>query len=329
MTKYFKSKLAKNVLAAFLAASMGSAALAEDFPNKPINMIVTSEAGAPSDFVARVLTERVGPKLGQPVLIENLSGAGGILGAQKLAKAVPDGYTIGQFNSGLPTILPYMMKDLAFDPLKDFKPIAVAGLPTSILVVRSDLGVKTLPEFIEMVKKNPNKVTYASVGAGSTQHLLQAGLNNMAGIEMKHIPYKGAAQAMTAVISGEVDAYWLASQPALGPIKEGQLIPLAVHTAERLPILPDVPTVKESTSLPFEMGAWWAIFVPRDTPENVMTILRTKFNEVIADPAVMENFQSRGIGVRVIEDPAAFQAEIEREAQRNKELITSLGLLVQ
>jgi tripartite-type tricarboxylate transporter receptor subunit TctC len=313
------------LFAVALALVLAPLTSSQAYPDKPITLIVNGQAGAPSDFVARMIAERGGPKLGQPILIENQPGAGGILGAQKVAKSAPDGYTLGLFNQGVLTTLPYISKDLSFDPQKDFEPIAIAGTTAAVLVVRPGLGVKTLAELIALAKMTPGKIKFASVGIGSPQHLYMERLNVLAKTKMTHVPYRGAPQAFNAVVSGEVDAYWTAVQISLGAIKDGRVVALAVCTPARSPSLPDLPTVREATTFDYEFTGWWAIFAPRGTPDAITHSLQQTFREALEDPSLVARFQDQGVGTQNIE-PDAIRKLIDKETAETRDLITTLGL---
>ena len=227
-----------------IGAMQPEAAAQAGYPVKPVTIIVPLQAGTASDLVMRVVGEKLGEALGQRAVVENVPGAGGAVGAGRVAKAAPDGYLLGAFNNGVHTILPHMDTRLGFDPATDFAPITLLARFPSVLIVPADLPARSLQELFALARQSPGKLNYASVGCGSPQHLAMEMLLGAAGVQLAHVPYKGGAQATLAIAANEVQAFWIATSVALGQIRAGKVRALAVGEKNRTAALPDVPTVR-------------------------------------------------------------------------------------
>jgi tripartite-type tricarboxylate transporter receptor subunit TctC len=287
----------------FLHLAAGAVALpalsriasAQAYPAHPVTIVVPLQAGTASDLVIRVLVDKMSPRIGQPIIVDNVAGGGGGLGAQRVAKAPPNGYVLGAFNNGVHTILPYLGTRLGFDPFKDFVPITLlVGIP-SVLIVNSVLPVRSLSELIALAKQSPGKLNYASVGPGSPQHLAMEQLKEAAGIDLTHVPYRGGGQATLAIAQNEVNAFWIATSVALPFIQAGTVRALAVGETHRIPTLPDVPTAAEAGLPGYAYAPWLALFAPAGTPVSVVDFLRRQFTDALSEPDVRERLAAQGL----------------------------------
>jgi tripartite-type tricarboxylate transporter receptor subunit TctC len=313
------------LLALLSVVTIASASAQTNFPVRPITLIVPLQAGTASDLVARILSEKVGAKLGQSIVVENAPGAGGATGSMRVARAAPDGYTIGALNNGVHTVLPHIVAKLPFEPFKDFEPITQLARFPSVLIVNKDLPVQTLKDFIALAKKDPGKLNYASVGPGSPQHLAMEQLKADAGIDMTHVPYRGGAQATQAIAAGEVNAFWIATSVALPFIEAGTVRVLAVGDKTRTKTLPNVPTVDEAAIPGYEYTASLALFAPAGTPKDVLDLLRREFTAALNDPDTVAKLQKAGLEGRS-STPEALQSWLKTEMARVRTLVERVGL---
>jgi tripartite-type tricarboxylate transporter receptor subunit TctC len=257
-------------------------------------LVVAVQAGTAGDLVGRVLAESVGNKSGQRIVVENILGAGGAIGAQRVARANPDGYTIGLFNNGVHAILPNMGTPMGFDPWTDLAPVTLLVETASVLIASPNLKANSLRELIAMAKAAPDKLTYASVAFGSPQHLAMEQLKSDAGIEMLHVPYRGGAQATMAIAQSEIDVFWINTSVALPFIEAGKVRPLAVGSRQRVSVLPDVPTVREQGLPNYEYTGLYTLFVPARTPQPIIDTLSKAFAEGLNDPKVVAILKQQG-----------------------------------
>jgi tripartite-type tricarboxylate transporter receptor subunit TctC len=278
----------------FQLLAFAATAQAQTYPARPINLVVAVQAGTAGDLVGRVLAESVGNKLGQRIVVENVVGAGGAIGAQRVARASVDGYTLGLFNNGVHAILPNMGTPLGFDPWTDLAPVTLLVETASVLIASPNLKANSLRELIAMAKAAPDKLNYASVAFGSPQHLAMEELKSQAGIEMMHVPYRGGAQATLAIAQSEVDVFWINVSVALPFIQSGKVRPLAVGSRERVSVLPDVPTVREQGLPDYEYTGLYTLFAPARTPDAVMATLSKAFADGLADPKVVAILKQQG-----------------------------------
>ena len=313
-------------LLALLSSVIAAPALAQNnYPARSITLIVPLQAGTASDLVARILSEKVGAKIGQPIVVENAPGAGGATGSLRVARASPDGYTIGTLNNGIHTVLPHIIAKLPFEPFKDFEPITQLARFPSVLIVNKDLPVETLKDFIALAKKDPGKLNYASVGPGSPQHLAMEQLKADAGIDMTHVPYRGGAQATQAIAAGEVNAFWIATSVALPFIEAGTVRVLAVGDRSRTRTLPNVPTVDEAAIPGYEYAASLALFAPAATPKEIVDFLRREFTAALNDPETIAKLQKAGLEGRS-STGEELQSWLEAETARVQALVARVGL---
>lgn len=271
-----------------LAATIwtGAAAAQEGFPNRPIRLVVPFAAGGSTDIVARIIAAKMGDILKQPVVVDNRGGAGGNLGAAAVARAAPDGYTVLMGTVATHAINPALYTKMPYDPVKDFAPVSLLVNVPNVVIVHPSLNVKTTAELIALLKANPDKYEYASSGIGTPLHLSGALFESMAGVKMVHVPYKGAGPAMLDVVSGQVKIMFDNLPSAIGQIRKGAVVGLAITTKDRSPAAPDLPTVSESGLPGYETYSWNAIFAPAGTPMAIVDKLAQAGAEAVADPEV-------------------------------------------
>jgi tripartite-type tricarboxylate transporter receptor subunit TctC len=288
----------KRLLCAAWLAGASCAALAQGaYPAKSIQMVIPLAAGSAVDVGARVLTQQMGTQLGQAFYIENIPGSAGLIGAERVAKAAPDGYTLGGFNDSVLTMVPHVYKT-NWDPLTDFTPVSLVGTIEWGVVVKPDSPYKTLADLIAAAKAAPTRLNYGSGGNGSPQHLAMAMFANRTGIDVTHVPYKGATPAAIAVAAGEVDAAFQGLGTVTALIAGGKLRLLAVSTPQRLPQYPNVPTVIEAGVPGFQFNSWFALVAPKGTPAPIVERLNDAMKKSLADPATRKQLTDQGMTVR-------------------------------
>ena len=311
--------------AAAFAVVCSAHAAAQNYPNQTIKIIVPQPPGGGFDTVGRILADKLGPLLGQTVLVENRIGAGTLVGTEAAAKAAPDGYTLllGALSNIALNVGVY--EKLPYAPLKDFTPIGLAVTWSYTLVARKDLPQKDLKEVIEYARANPEKVTYASGGKGSGQHIAIAVTAQLAGVKMTHVPYRGAQAAYQDILGGRVDLFFDISSTARSQVDGGTVRALAVSSKDRQKMHPDVPSVMETGVAPLDMESWFGLFAPAATPAPILERLRAELAKVIAVPAVAEVFAKTGGRVLKL-TPAEADAMIRRDIERWTRLIEEAGL---
>ncbi|ANK93108.1 MULTISPECIES: Bug family tripartite tricarboxylate transporter substrate binding protein [Rhizobium] len=293
----------------------GSSAVAEDFPDRAITLVVPFAAGGSTDVVARIVAQKMSEDLDQQVIVQNVAGAGGNLGAGNVARAEPDGYTILMGTVATHALNPLILKSTPYDPEKDFAPVSLLVVVPNVLVVNPELPAKTVQELVALLKAEPDKYSYASSGNGTPLHLSGELFKSMAGVSMQHIPYKGAGPALNDVIGNQVPIMFDNLPSSSSHIKAGTLRALAVTTAERAPSFPDVPTIAESGIPGYETYTWNALFAPANTPSEVVTRLNASANKALKDPAVaerMKEFSATIVGSTPEELAAHVKAELAK-----------------
>lgn len=295
-----------------LAAAFAPYASAQQYPNKPIRVVVPWPPGGLVDIAGRVVGERLHAALGQPFIIENKPGAGGIIGADQVAKAAPDGYTIVLTTSAL-NMNAALRSKLPFDVAKDFEPIAVVAYAAAILVVHPALGVSSVKELIALAKTKPGKLTYASAGTGTPAHLSAELFKSMLGLDILHVPYKGAPPAMTDQIAGRVDFHFANAAVALPQIKAGTVRALAVTSAKRFAAVPDVPTMAEAGVPKFEADQWLGYLAPRGTPRAVVERLVAEMNKALSSDEVRATLAQNGMSAAAPATPSEFGAYFKQD----------------
>ncbi|QRY67635.1 tripartite tricarboxylate transporter substrate binding protein [Ensifer sp. PDNC004] len=299
-------------LMALTALPLGSTALAEGFPDRPITLVVPFAAGGSTDVVARIVAQKMSEDLGEQVIVQNVAGAGGNLGADNVARADPDGYTILMGTVATHALNPLILKTKPYDPEKDFAPISLLVVVPNVLVVNPELPAKNVAELLALLKAKPDEYSYASSGNGTPLHLSGELFKKMAGVSMQHIPYKGAGPALNDVIGNQVPIMFDNLPSSSSHIKAGTLRALAVTTAERAPSFPDVPTVAEAGIPGYETYTWNALFAPANTPEPVVARLNETANKALKDPAVVERMKEFSATI-VGSTPEELQAHVKAE----------------
>ena len=323
MTKTFR----RTVLAALSLAVLLTAvhARAQDFPNKPIKLIVPFTTGGSNDVLARVIAQKLSTSMGQPVIVENKAGASGNIGADLVAKAPPDGHTLLIAANNILTMNPALFKKMPFDSLKDFKPITVLGTVPVVLVAGPSMRAASVKELVSTAKKAPGKMTYASSGVGSPQHLSAELFKAMTKTFIVHIPYKGQAPAIIDLLGGQVDVEFGAVNSLLPHIKSGKLRPLGVTGRTRARVLPDVPTIAEAGVPGYESDIWIGLVAPANTPEPIIDRLNQEVRKALALPDVVESLAQQGIYAQTT-TPAEFEKLIADDLRRWTTVIKSSGI---
>lgn len=283
---------------ALSALSLGQPAAAQTFPDRTITLVVPFAAGGSTDVVGRVVAQKMGDILGQQVVVENVAGAGGNLGADRVARSDPDGYTILMGTVATHALNPLILKQKPYDPEKDFSPVSLLVIVPNVLVVNPKLEVNSVAELIELLKKDPDKYSYASSGNGTPLHLSGELFNSMAGVKMQHVPYKGAGPALNDLLGNQISIMFDNLPSSSSHIKGGTLKALGITTKERAPSFPDVPTVAETVP-GYETYTWNALFAPAGTPAEVVAKLNEAANAALKDPAVadrMKDFSATVVG---------------------------------
>ena len=294
-----------------LAALLSAQAVAQQFPSKPITMVVGFEPGGGTDTVARVVAKFLAENLGQQVLVENRAGAGGNIAVDYTIKSAPDGYTIVLANVGSLTVNPHLMK-LGYDPLTDLAPVTMAVIFPNIIVTHPKANAKTLAEFIKRAKEKPNTVTYGSSGVGGAGHLAGALLEQMAHIQLVHVPYKGGGPAMRGLVGGEIDSYISTPVAAMPHIQSGRVFAIASTGAKRSTALPNVPTIAESGYPGYEAVNWYAYLAPAKTPRPIVDQLNRELVKVLRTPAAVSLLEKQGVDPEPT-SPEALAAYMKRE----------------
>jgi len=315
-----KRLIALSVLAALAAGS----AAAQEWPSQTVNIMVGFGPGSTPDLVSRVIADSLRKKLGQPFVVHNRPGAGGNIGLESVAKAAGDGYTIGTTIPGPLIVNPMTMK-MSYDPKKDIKPVTILATQPSVLVVNAKLGVNNLKELIALLKANPGKYNYSSIGIGSISHLSMEMVALASGTELQHVPYKSSPEALAAIVAGEVHMATLAPNAVTGPAEAGTVKMIAVSTPKRWPAIPQVPTFAEQGIEGVQAEAWMAMVAPAQTPQPVVDRLYQEVKAALESAEVKEQMAKFGfepVGIT----PAEFAKRIEEEEKRWSKVVDAAGL---
>jgi len=313
------------LLLALCLCALGAPATAQTYPDRTIKIIVPQPPGGGFDTVARILADRLGPLLGQSVVVENRTGAGTLVGTEAAARAPADGYTLLLGALSNIALNPGLYPKLAYDPLKDFTPVGLAVTWSYTLVARKDLPHKDLKELIADARANPEKITYASAGKGSGQHIAMAVTAQLAGVKLTHVAYRGAQAAYQDVLGGRVDLFFDISSTARSQVDSGTVRALAVSSKDRQAMHPDVPSVAETGVAPLDMESWFGLFAPTETPAAALERLRSEFAKVAAMPEVVELFAKTG-GRAMRLSLAETEALLRRDVERWTKLIKDAGI---
>src|SRR3984893_5641983 len=315
----------RTALIAALALACGAAGVhAQDYPSRPITLVVPYSAGGGNDVMARIVAEKMSRSLGQQIVIENKGGAGGSIATRQVAKSPPDGYTLGLGGTGTLAINPTLYANVGYDPRKDFEPVGLIATSALVVLVNPAVEAKTIPELIALAKREPGKLNYASAGTGSGIHLGAALLAYMAGITLTHIPYKGSAPALTDLLGGHVAIYLSSLPPAIGLVQDGKVRALAVTGPERSKIFPDLPTVAEAALPGYAAVLHYGIVAPAGTPKPIVDKLATALRVAIAAPNVQQRIAADGAEVMGM-TPEEYAADIDREETKWSDVVRRSG----
>jgi tripartite-type tricarboxylate transporter receptor subunit TctC len=304
-----------------LSSSKGQA-----YPVKPIRVILSVPAGATPDVTARLVTPGLASVLGQPLVVDNRGGAGGLIGAEIVAKAAPDGYTVFISSPGALTILPHLRK-VPYDTLRDFTPISLISVGPFVLIVHPSVPAKTVKELIALAKAQPGKLNYASAGSGVANHLAMELFKQMAGVDITHVPYKGAPQAVTDVLAGHMNMMFNSIAPLVGHIKAGRVRVLGIASAKRSPQVPEVPTISEAGVPGFEAENWFGMFAPAKTPQRIIARLNEAVVKVVRSPEIQSQFAALGADA-VGNSPVEFAAFVRRDMEKYAKVVRISGAKV-
>jgi tripartite-type tricarboxylate transporter receptor subunit TctC len=312
------------VLTLLAVALAASPAAAQDYPSRPITLIVPYAAGGGNDVMARVAAEKMSKTLGQQVVVENRGGAGGSIATRQIAKSPPDGYTLGLGGTGTLAINPTLYPNVGYDPRKDFAPVGLIATSALVVVVHPSLPVRTIPELIALAKKEPGKLTFASAGTGSGIHLAADYFATLAGIKLTHVPYKGSGPALTDLIGGHVSMYFSSLPPAVGLMRDGKVRALAVTGAKRSPLFPDLPTVAESGLPGYEAVLHYGIVAPAGTPKPAIDKLSAALREAVMSEDLKQKLARDG-AEPLPSTPAEYAADIDREETKWSAIVKKSG----
>jgi tripartite-type tricarboxylate transporter receptor subunit TctC len=307
------------------AALTAGGALAQQYPSKPIRLIVPFTPGGSTDIVARIAGQKLGEALGAQVLIDNRPGAGGNIGVELAAKSAPDGYTLVMGHIGTFAVNPALYARLPYDPIRDFAPISLVAMVPNMLVVHPSLPVKSVKELIALSRSRPGQLNYGSSGAGGTPYLAVEYFKLMAKVDIVHIPYKGAAPMIIDLIGGQLSLTITGIPPLLPHVKAGKLKALAVATSKRLPLLPELPTIAEAALPGYEATSWYGVLAPAATPKEIITRLNTEIVKAIARPDAAERLSGEG-AEPATSTPEQFGAFIKSEIVRWGRVIKAAGV---
>ena len=317
----FKLLRASFLVSALLAAV---AARADDWPTHVIKATIPFGAGSATDVVPRLVFDRLGVELGQSIIVENRTGAGGTLGAAQVAKAAPDGYSILAHSSAL-TIAPAIFPNLTYDATKDLSSVLMIGSSANVMIVPASRPWKTVQDFIAAAKAKPGSISFGSVGIGSAVHISAEKFRLAAGIEATHIPYRGGSEVIADILGERIDFYFCPLATALPLIREGKVRALVVSTDTRAADLPDVPTPSEVGLKNADSAIWFGLFVPAKTPASIIGKLHDAGVKVLGDPATQENLKKLGVAPMPM-SPAEMDALVKRETAANLEVIKAAGI---
>jgi tripartite-type tricarboxylate transporter receptor subunit TctC len=310
------------VAAALLAPLAG----AQSYPVKPVRVILSVPAGATPDVTARLVTPGLANVLGQPMVVDNRGGAGGLIGAEIVSKATPDGYTVFISSPGALTILPHLRK-VPYDTLKDFTPISLISVGPFVLIIHPSVPAKTVKDLIALAKAQPGKLNYASAGSGVANHLAMELFKQMAGVDITHVPYKGAPQAVTDVLAGHMNMMFNSIAPIVGHIRAGRVRVLGIASAKRSPQLLEVPTISEAGVPGFEAENWFGMFAPAKTPQRIIARLNEAVVKVVRSPDIQSQFAALGADA-VGNSPEEFAAFVRRDMERYARVVRISGAKV-
>ncbi len=312
------------IIALHLLCAAGTV-YAQAYPTKPIRMLVGFPPGGGTDIIGRIVAQKLGEAIGQLVIVDNRGGASGQLAAELVSKAAPDGYTIMMAHIAAISILPSLVTKLPYDSQKDFLPVSLSAIGPNLLVVHPSLPVRNVKELIALAKARPGQLQYASPGSGTVQHLAGELFKLQAKVDMLHIPYKGSGQSIVDLISGQVHLDFDSVPPVINFVRQGKLRALAVTSAKRFSLLPDMPTVEEAGVKGFDMSTWWGIVVPAGVSKDIVNKLHTEMVKAIRQPDAKEKIASVGADT-VGNTPDEFGAFIRSETAKYARIIKAANI---
>ncbi|HEY3634659.1 MAG TPA: tripartite tricarboxylate transporter substrate binding protein [Caldimonas sp.] len=306
---------------ALVAGSAGARAqTSADWPKGPVHIVVPYGPGSTPDLIARIVGDKLAKRTGQPMIVDNKPGAAGNIGTDAIAKAPPDGSTIGVSIAGPLGVNALLFKKMPYDPAKDLELVSIAATQPSVLVVASSLGVNSTDELVALMKKNPGKYNYASMGAGTISHLAMEALATKSGTSVVHVPYAGSGPAVTALLSGTADIAVLPAAAVMPQVKAGKVKALAVATGKRSGALPELPTLAESGLKDIQADAWMGFVVPAKTPDAIVKRLHAELVQILADPEVREKLKLQYMDV-IADSPAEARAVLAADIERWRPII--------
>jgi tripartite-type tricarboxylate transporter receptor subunit TctC len=313
---------------ALLAAALASPVVAQpaaNWPDRPVRIVVPFPPGSSTDIISRVAAQKFSSKFGQQFIVENRPGASGNLGADIIAKAAPDGYTIGLITASTHGVTPALGTKLPYDSINDFKPVSMIGGAPYVLVLYPGVPAKNVSELIAEAKAKPGKLTYGSAGLASLAHLAAALFSTQAGVEMTHIPYKSSAQSVIDIMTGRLDMQFATVGPTLESIRDNKLRAIATTGSKRVSSLPDVPTMMEQGIKDYDVSLWYAYVAPAGTPDAIIAKLNTAMAEILKEPDVVENFDKQGLAPEP-GPPSAVTDRIRNEITKWRDLVAKTGI---
>ena len=320
------TKTISGILAALSALLIAGSAMAQsNYPDRPIRLVVAFPPGGPSDIVARLMADKLTEVLGKPAVVENVSGASGNIGTERVAKSAPDGHTLLISAPGPLVVNPALYQKVPFDPIGDFAPISQLCFTPNVLVVNTDLPVKSVRELVAYARKNPGKLSFASGGAGTSNHLAAELFKFMAGINLQHVPYRGVSVSVPDIVAGRIPVAFLSMPTALPLAREGKLRALAVGSTTRWSAAPEIPTMDEAGVRGFSSTVWHSFLAPAETPPAIIERLHRETIRILALPDVRRIFDDQGLAV-IGSTPAEFAAVIKAEGQQWAKVIKDAGL---
>ena len=321
----FKIRSASLLLAAGVLATIAGATYAQPaYPNKPIRLVVPFSAGGPTDVLARAIGQKLSDSLGQPIVVENRPGAGGNIASDNVAKAQPDGYTLILGTVGTHAINASLYSKLAFDTVQDFTPIALVASATIVMVAHPSVPAKTVKELVALAKSKPHQLNFASPGSGTPQHLAGELFKTVAGVEMVHVPYKGAAPALTDLLGGQVSLGFVSLPAALPYVKAEKLMALGVTASKRSAAAQEVPTIAESGLPGYEVENWYGVLAPPGTPKEIVNKLNTEIMKLLQTQDIKERLNNQGFEI-LQSTPEQFAAFIKMELVKWAKVIKLSG----
>lgn len=321
-------RLLRLAVTGFALAVTGTALWAQAYPSKPIRLVIPWPTGGGADTLGRPIAQRLSERLGQPVVVENRSGAAGSIGAAMVAQAPADGYTLLLNYLSDSAINPHLYDKVGYDPLKDFTPLTEIARGTFVLVVHPSLGIKSVQDLVALARAKPGELTYGSAGNGSLGHLAGAMFSTMSGLKLSHIPYKGSGPLLTDMLAGRLTLTFADATVALPHVAAGKLVALGVTSARRSPVAPDLPTIAEAGVPGYEAVSWWGFVGPAGLPEDIVQRLNTELVTVLRTPEMQERIAKLGAQV-IAGRPAEFMDHIRQENVRWAKVIKDSGARVE